>query len=135
MTTPWDFTIYPARETPVSIIRNEELILLRAEARYYTGDLTGALADINNIRSRAGGLAPAVPFATEAAFLDELLYNRRWSLLFEGHRYLDVRRFGRLNTLPLDLPNHVTTQQLPVPQAECLQRANVPAELEAPGCV
>jgi starch-binding outer membrane protein, SusD/RagB family len=135
VTTPWDFTIYPARETPISLIRNEELILLRAEARYYTGDLTGALGDINVIRSRAGGLAAVAPFASESAFLDELLYNRRWSLLFEGHRYLDVRRFGRLNTLPLDLPNHVTTQQLPVPQAECLQRANAPAELKAPGCV
>ena len=134
VTTPWDFSIYPARDTPISIIRNEELILLRAEARYYTGDPTGALADINLIRTTAGGLDPVGPFASEAAFLDELLYNRRWSLLFEGHRWIDVRRFGRLNTLPLDLPNHVTTQQLPVPQAECLQRANAPTELRAPGC-
>ena len=39
VTTPYDFTIYPARETAISIIRNEELILLRAEARYYTGDV------------------------------------------------------------------------------------------------
>ena len=135
VTTPWDFTIYAARETPISIIRNEELILLRAEARYYTGDPTGALADINLIRTTAGGLDPVGAFASEAAFLDELLYNRRWSLLFEGHRWIDVRRFGRLNTLPLDLPNHITVQQLPVPQAECLQRANAPAALRAPGCI
>lgn len=135
VTTPWDFTIYPARETPISIIRNEELILLRAEARYYTGDVVGALADINLIRSTSGGLTAAAPFASESAFLDELLYNRRWSLLFEGHRWIDVRRFGRLSTLPLDLANHVTTQQLPVPQAECLQRATVATELKAPGCI
>lgn len=135
VTTPFDFTIYPARETAISIIRNEELILLRAEARYYTGDVVGALADINLIRTSAGGLDPVAPFVSEAAFIDELLYNRRWSLLFEGHRWIDVRRFGRLGTLPLDLPNHVTTQQLPVPQGECLQRANAPAELRAPGCV
>jgi starch-binding outer membrane protein, SusD/RagB family len=135
VTTPWDFSIYPARETPISIIRNEELILLRAEARYYTGDVPGALADINTIRVSSGGLDPIAAFASESAFLDELLYNRRWSLLFEGHRWIDVRRFGRLNTLPLDLPNHITVQQLPVPQAECLQRANVATELRAPGCI
>ena len=135
VTTPWDFTIYPARETSISFIRNEELILLRAEARYFTGDVTGALDDINLIRTTAGGLAPIAGFASADAFIDELLYNRRWSLLFEGHRWIDVRRLNRLGTLPLDLPNHIRATQLPVPQAECLQRATAPANLRGPGCV
>ena len=132
--TTFDYSMYSVRESPVPIIRNEELILLRAEARYFTGDIPGALADINTIRVTAGGLAPLAGFANEAAFLDELLYNRRLSLAFEGHRWVDMRRFGRLNQLTLDLPTHVIISELPVPQAECLSRALADAALKAPGC-
>jgi starch-binding outer membrane protein, SusD/RagB family len=132
--TTFDYTMYSVRESPIPIIRNEELILLRAEARYFTGDIAGAVADINIIRQTSGGLAPIVGFANEAAFLDELLYNRRLSLLFEGHRWVDMRRFGRLNQLTLDLPTHVVTPQLPITQAECLSRALADAALKGPGC-
>ena len=81
------------------------------------------------------GLAALTGFASEAAFLDELLYNRKWSLLFEGHRWIDMRRFGRLDALPKDLANHIVAAQLPVPQTECLARANADAPLKAPGCI
>jgi hypothetical protein len=132
--TTFDYSMYALRDSPVPIIRNEELILLRAEARYFTGDIPGALADINTIRTRSGGLAPLADFANEAAFIDELLYNRRLSLLFEGHRWVDMRRFGRLNQLTLDLPTHIVVSELPVPQAECLSRALAEASLKGPGC-
>ena len=132
--TNFDYTTYSVRESPVPIVRNEELVLLRAEARYFTGDLTGALADINVIRVTAGGLAPLIGFADDAAFIDELLYNRRLSLVFEGHRWVDMRRFGRLNQLTLDLPTHVIISELPVPQNECLSRALADASLKGPGC-
>jgi starch-binding outer membrane protein, SusD/RagB family len=132
--TTFDYSIYALRDSPIPIIRNEELILLRAEARYFTGDIPGALADINTIRTRSGGLAPIAGFADEAAFIDELLYNRRLSLLFEGHRWIDMRRFGRLNQLTLDLPTHVVVSELPVPQNECLSRARAEASLKGPGC-
>jgi hypothetical protein len=132
--TTFDYSIYPLRDSPIPIIRNEELILLRAEARYFTGDIPGAVADINVIRQRSGGLAPLAGFANEAAFIDELLYNRRLSLLFEGHRWIDMRRFGRLNQLTLDLPTHIVTSELPVPQNECLSRALAEAALKGPGC-
>jgi hypothetical protein len=131
----FDYSIYLDRASPVPTIRNEELILLRAEARWYTGDAAGALADINLVRTVAGGLDPVGAFANEAAFLDELLYNRRLSLVFEGHRWIDMRRFGRLNLLTLDLPTHTRATQLPVPQAECLSRAIAATELKAPGCI
>jgi hypothetical protein len=132
--TTFDYSIYAARTDPIAIIRNEELILLRAEAEYYTGDQASALIDINEIRTKSGGLAPRGAFADEADFLTELLYNRRMSLAFEGHQWIDKRRFGLLNTLPLDLPTHVIVSRLPVPQGECLQRANVAANLKGPGC-
>ncbi len=98
------------------------LILLRAEARYCTGDAAGALADVNLIRQRSGGLAARGPFVDANDFITELLLQRRYSLLWEGHRWVDVRRFGRIGTLPLDAPTHFRQIEQPVPQAECLQR-------------
>ncbi len=130
--TTFDYTGYADRASSVPIIRNEELLLLRAEARYFTGDAAGALQDINTVRTRSGGLAPLTALGTQAQFLDELLMNRRLSLLFEGHRWVDMRRFGRLGQLTLDLPTHIVATQLPVPQAECLSRAISPNK--APGC-
>src|SRR5436190_4517474 len=132
--TTFDYSIYAVRTDPIAIIRNEELVLLRAEAEYYTGDQASALIDINEIRTKSGGLAPRGAFTSETDFLDELLYNRRMSLVFEGHKWIDMRRFGRLAQLPKDLPTHIVVSRLPVPQAECLQRANVAAELKGPGC-
>jgi len=132
--TNWDYSIYALRTDPIAIIRNEELILLRAEARYFTGDRAGALVDINLVRTKAGGLDARVSFTSDDDFLDELLYNRRLSLLFEGHRWIDMRRFGRLGQLTLDLPSHVVVPGLPLPQLECLQRANAVAALRGPGC-
>ncbi|HEY4129479.1 MAG TPA: RagB/SusD family nutrient uptake outer membrane protein [Gemmatimonadaceae bacterium] len=132
--TNWDHTIYPDRTSPISIIRNEELILLRAEAEYYTGDQASALNDINAIRTRSGGLAARGAFTSETDFVDELLYNRRLSLTFEGHRWVDMRRFNRLNQLTIDVPSHIVVSRLVIPQTECLVRSIAPPELKAPGC-
>jgi len=121
------FTIYGTNTTPIAIVRNEELILLRAEARFFTGDQVGALDDINFIRTTAGGLAPRGPFLSTADFVTELLYQRRYSLLFEGgHRWIDARRHGRLSALPLALPTHRIFSRFPFPEAECLARVPAP---------
>ena len=123
------FKIYNSNSAPVPIIRNEELILLRAEARYFTGDQAGALSDINFIRTTSGGLAPRGPFISNADFIDELLRQRRYSLLFEGgHRWIDLRRFGLLNTLPKALPTHNIFSRFPFPEAECLARVPAPTQ-------
>lgn len=122
LTSSLGFDIYPDADSPVPIITNEELILLRAEARWFTGDRAGALADLNLIRAEAGGLA-AIPMPTsDAGFVTALLQERRYSLLFEGHRWIDLRRFDRLSELPLDLPSHTIQTSFPVPEAECLAR-------------
>ncbi|HEX8245251.1 MAG TPA: RagB/SusD family nutrient uptake outer membrane protein [Longimicrobium sp.] len=118
------FTLYPSNTSPVPIIRNEELILLRAEARWFTNDKPGAMADLNFIRTTSGGLAPIAQPASDAAFITELLKQRRYSLLFEGgHRWIDARRFGRLTDLPLDQPNHIRIAAFQVPLSECESRS------------
>ena len=39
-------------------ISNEELLLLRAEIRWHTGNRPAAIADLKAVRQHAGGLAP-----------------------------------------------------------------------------
>ena len=131
------FKMYPDRNAGIKIITNEELYLLRAEARWFTGDKANAIADIDFIRVNSGGLAPSTLTiaSPDAAFVTELLLQRRYSLLFQGFRWNDLRRFNQLNTLPLDKPNHTIAKVMPIPQGECLIRANetTPA-MKGPGC-
>jgi hypothetical protein len=131
------FTLYPEQATPLPIIRNEELILLRAEANIGLGNFAAALPDLNYIRAAAGSLPAIGALANRDAAIDALLYEKRYSLLWEGHRWFDVRRWGRLLTLPLDIPTHFRVRVMPVPQSECLARGPLivanPA-LRAPGC-
>ena len=118
---------YTTPSTPIPIIRNEELILLRAEANIGLSNLPVATDDINLIRTTAGRLAPIGIPATPEAALDELLYNKRYSLMYEGgHRWLDARHYGRLASLPVDRPTNtppdVIFSTLPIPTSEVLSR-------------
>ena len=122
------FTIYNSTSAPITIIRNEELILLRAEANIGAATPDAALPDINLIRQTAGGLDAITLAAWQAMTatqrLDELLYNKRYSLMFEGgHRWIDMRRYGKLGELPIDLPAHVVVLRFPIPLDECRARS------------
>jgi hypothetical protein len=123
LTSALGWVRYPSPSSSVPIIKNEELVLLRAEANIGLGDLASALTDINTVRTISGGLAPLAGFADATAALDELLYNKTYSLLYEGgNRWIDARHYGRLNTLPIDRPGDVIFSTLPIPNAETLPR-------------
>jgi len=132
------FSLWPAQNTPIAIIRNEELILLRAEAKLATGDKAGAIADLNIPRTVSGGLPPSTltSASSDDAILNGILYEKRYSLLMEGNRWVDMRRYNKLNQLPLDIttgPNkHFVAKVNPIPQAECLVRAGKTGELIGP---
>ena len=98
------------------IIRNEELILLRAEANIQMGNLGAAQDDINVVRA-AAGLAD-VTLTSEAQAMNQLLHERRYSLWVEGHRWADMRRYGRLGDLPLDRPGDAVVEMFPIPTNE-----------------
>jgi hypothetical protein len=117
LTTAYAVARYPTDTSPIPIIRNAELILLRAEARWFTGDPVGATADLNIIRAAAGLLPIVVPI-TDDAFVDALLQQRRYELYLEGHRWVDMRRFGRLGELPIDRPEDDVWDRFPLPEAE-----------------
>ncbi len=121
------FNIYTSARAGVPIIRNEELILLRAEANLQEGFIGLATADLNIIRNAAGLADTDLAPMTADQRIDELLYNRRYSLLFEGHRWLDMRRHGRLADLLLD-PSLRVHARFPVPQSECNARVPPPSQ-------
>jgi hypothetical protein len=75
------------------IIRGAELYLIRAEARYRTGDEAGARADINALRSKRGLANVAVDLAGTDLF-DQILNERRVEFALEGHRWFDLKRNG-----------------------------------------
>lgn len=110
---------------PVALIRNEELILLKAEALFFTGMVGPAMVELNLVRTLSGALPALVGTPPEATFIDQLLYERRYSLMFEGgHRWIDLRRLGR--TIPLDVPAHVPNVRYPIPLPECNARPGEP---------
>ncbi len=123
------FTNPSGPTSPLTWIRNEELILLRAESNLAQGNLGPALDDINYIRVHSGGLDP-ISSGTWTGYsatqrIDELLYEKRYSLLWEGgFSWLDARHYGRLTQLSRDLPAHRIFEVLPFSNAECFQRSN-----------
>jgi hypothetical protein len=116
----------------VAIIRNEELILLRAEANLGSSNLAQAVIDINFIRANSGGLPVYTGAVTAPALLDELLYNKRYSLLWEGgHSWIDHRHYGKLASLPRMVTGGKFFTKMPFPNNECLARADAATQ---PGC-
>ncbi len=85
------------RDDFFNIVRYAEMALTIAEAAAQTGNLTLALARVNDIRGRAGLAAYALtPTATDptgqAGLIREILLQRRLELAYEGHYWFDLRR-------------------------------------------
>lgn len=111
--------LYPTGTTPIDIIRNEELILLYAEAQIQLGNFEEGTKALNIIRNTYG-LPNYSGATTKPALIDEMLEQRRYSLWAEGHRLVDLRRYGRLGPdfLPLDRAGDVIFTEFPIPATE-----------------
>lgn len=112
----YDVWLYMSNVDKVPIIRNEELILLYAEANMVSNP-TLAVNAINVIRN-AANLGPYLGAQTPAALEDEILFQRRYSLFGEGHRWIDMRRFDRINELPNDRTGDNVPLAVPIPRNE-----------------
>src|SRR5678815_3174004 len=112
-----DVWVYQSSTAPIPIVRNEELILIYAEAKIQTNSLSEAVTALNVIRA-GHNLSPYSGAVTQAALIDEMLKQRRFSLFYEGHRWIDVRRYDKLNTLPVDRPGDDVWSAMPIPQTE-----------------
>lgn len=119
LTGNFETALYASSTSPIDIIRNEELILIWAEANINTGDLADGVTGINIIRN-AAGIGDYTGAQTEADLIDELLYQRTYSLWGEGHQMFDLRRYGRLNSnfVPLDRAGDDVFTQFPIPLSE-----------------
>jgi hypothetical protein len=117
LTSDRDVWVYTSSTAPIPVIRNEELILIYAEANIQTPNLANAVTAINKIRT-THNLPNYSGAVTQAALTDEMLKQRRYSLFFEGHRWIDMRRYNRLNTLPIDRAGDDVWTAFPIPSTE-----------------
>jgi starch-binding outer membrane protein, SusD/RagB family len=112
---------YPLNTSEIKFMRNEELVLIAAEANAQLGNTQAAVAAINRIRT-AAGIGAYSGATTKDALINEILFQRRFSLWAEpwGHRWVDLRRYDRLNAQNVDVTIDRGTifKQLARPQAE-----------------
>tara|TARA_R110002073_G_scaffold279026_1_gene443224 strand:- start:517974 stop:519269 length:1296 start_codon:yes stop_codon:yes gene_type:complete len=111
-----DVWLYQTNVDNVPIIRNEELILLYAEASMISNP--GDAVDAIDVIREAAGLGDYTGATTPAALENEILFQRRYSLFGESHRWIDMRRFGRLAELPNDRGTDNVPAAVPIPANE-----------------
>lgn len=116
------------------MIRYADVLLMLAECQIETNDLTGALTNINLIRSRAANpagfvteddgttLAANYVISTYASFPDQtfarnaLRMERKLELGMEGHRWFDLNRWG----ITVTELNRVLTYEKTMPWASLM---------------
>ncbi|WP_454045096.1 RagB/SusD family nutrient uptake outer membrane protein [Chryseobacterium sp. Marseille-Q8038] len=107
------------------IFRIEEPYLLLAETLANQNKLTEGLTYLNPIRQRAG-LAPLSNLSQPDLLSEILLEDRREFFTETGHRFLDLKRMGKLNTFLNVKPNWKNYHNLwPIPQNELLLNSNL----------
>jgi hypothetical protein len=121
---------YPSRFNSIIKLRLADLLLLKAEACVALGNLSEAAALVNQIRERVN--LPPLPSSVTGSIdgmADAVLNERRLELAFEGQRWFDLVRTGKvydvLNTLndrdvgrlPMDEVTELNVL-LPLPQSQ-----------------
>ena len=106
-------------------MRLAEQYLIRAEARAMQNKLAEAISDLDQIRKRAGIdlIANSNPGIGQQALLDTIMTERKRELFAEwGHRWLDLKRTGKVNVV---FGNNATWQETdvlyPIPGEERLK--------------
>jgi hypothetical protein len=79
-------------QTPWTFYRYAEILLNYAEASYFLGDEATAREYINMVRNRPSVNMPEVTESGDALF-ERIVNERRIELVFEEHRWFDVRRW------------------------------------------
>ena len=109
--------LYASNISPIDMLRNEELVLVYAEANILTNDLLEAENALNVVRN-AASLGNYAGTLSVDDLTTELLNQRRYSLWCENHRMFDLRRYGLSNTLPIDRAGDQIFNVSPVPLSE-----------------
>ncbi|MCX6216011.1 RagB/SusD family nutrient uptake outer membrane protein [Spirosoma sp.] len=116
-TTKYIQNMYTSGTDPVPIIRNEELILIAAEIAAQQNNVAEATRNINIIRT-AAGLPAYAGATTKDALVNAILKERMYSLFYEGHRWVDMRRYNKLGEIALPVSTMKVLERLEKPVAE-----------------
>jgi hypothetical protein len=109
------------------MLRLAEMYLIRAEARANQNNISGAVADINLIRQRAG--LTDLPITISQSALLNALEHERWVELFSewADRWFNLKRAGKADAvLGMIKPQWKPTQKLyPIPTKELQANPNL----------
>lgn len=110
--------------------RLTEMYLCRAEALAHKGDLEGAVADVNKIRTRAGIAELDATLMSQDDVLSAVLDERHKEFFCEmGHRFFDLRRTGKMaevfSQLDWKQPWEQYHQYLPIAESELFANPNL----------
>ncbi len=112
------------------VLRLAEQYLIRAEARTMQGNLTGAIADVDEIRDRAGVdlITDTSPGIDKETLLNLIMKERKLELFSEwGHRWLDLKRTGKATEI-LGIKTSLwedTDVLYPIPEEERAKNPNL----------
>lgn len=113
---PYQMYLYHDLKASIPFIRNEELILIYAEAKAQTDQLPDAVDALNQIRTTWG--LSAFSSTDKGDIIDQMLYERRYSLWMEGHRWFDMRRYGRIDQIDVSYDGGRVPMYIGRPQGE-----------------
>jgi hypothetical protein len=130
----WTIVRYGAFDN-IQLFRLAEMYIIRAEARTQQNNFSGqngAASDINVIRERAG--VPLIQGATQNQMLLVIENERRMELCFEGHRWYDLVRTGRAQTVMNEFTNNWTEKDelWPIPLREIINNPSL-KDVQNPG--
>lgn len=107
------------------IFRIEEVYLLLAEVLAQQSKLQESISYLNTIRQKAG-LEPLHNLSRDQVLNEIITEESREFFCEMGHRFLDLKRAGKLNTLVGTKPNWKDFHSLwPIPQKEILLNSNL----------
>lgn len=119
----------------IKMMRVSEMYFIRAEAYAQTGNLGAAATNLNAIRAVRYNNADDLSFGNNGEALTAIQSERRLELVYEGHRYFDLKRAGLgVQRIAEDIDGATTSDNLPanshlfvfpIPQAEMFANENM----------
>jgi starch-binding outer membrane protein, SusD/RagB family len=122
----------------IKMMRVSELYFIRAEAYAQPGsqqNLEAAASDINAIKEVRYQNPETVSFSSSDQALSEVYAEKRLELVYEGHRFFDLKRAGLpVQRIPEDIDGATASDNLPanshmfvfpIPQAEVFANENM----------
>lgn len=87
----------------LKVFRSSEMLMIRAEAAADAGNFASAANFVKQLRDARYGFPQPLPnYTNEVDAFGGILDERRLEFLFEGHRYVDLKRLGARGNRTID---------------------------------